>query len=429
MSPKSIRIAPVLNGADKQGNLMNESERGQARLESLTSLRFFAALYILLYHARPQFDILSFLPKEYEFPQGVTFFFILSGFILTYVYRDLSSKTERKAFLIKRLARLWPLHLFWLFAAILALPTSSLFEYKLNAGDYELALVSNFFLLQTWLANTQLGFSFNPPAWSIANELFFYAMFPIALGFFKSKQLLLKMLPVVVPVIAVVLFVGYAQVEHLPKKCYGLSQMSLIFTNPLVRILDFNLGMILAFIYFKTCHYFQKNSLLNSFIEIFLIVYVACTVAVTPFIRTILSNVSEPFAFWFSNSAIVWLPFSLLILFCAYGKGLVSNFLLKPSLIFLGEISFSLYLCHFTFFLFYRARLTEHRSDFDFLIFMVLCVVSSYLGYRFIEKPARAFIARKLASSEPKQSSSHVQPESTCRHSDQTMEPDTCPGK
>ncbi len=408
---------------------MNEGERGQARLESLTSLRFFAALYILLYHARPQFDILSFLPKEYEFPQGVTFFFILSGFILTYVYRDISNKTQRKAFWIKRLARLWPLHLFWLFAAILALPTSYLFPYKLIASDYALALVSNFFLIQTWIPNTQMGFSFNPPAWSIANELFFYAMFPLALWLFKSKQILLKMLPIVVPAIAATVFVIYAQVEHLPKMCYGLSQQSLIFTNPLVRILDFNLGMILAFIYFKTRDYFQKSYWLNSLIEIFLVVYVACSVAVTPFVRTMLSNVSEPFAFWFANSAVVWLPFSLLILFCAYGKGLVSNLLLKPSLIFLGEISFSLYLCHFTFFLFYRARLVEHRSDFDFLVFITLCLVSSYLGYRFIEKPARTFVERKLTSSEPKLSSLDVQSERTCRHNDQTMEPDTCPGK
>lgn len=408
---------------------MNEGERGQARLESLTSLRFFAALYILLYHARPQFDILSFLPKEYEFPQGVTFFFILSGFILTYVYRDISNKAERKAFWIKRLARLWPLHLFWLFAAILALPTSYLFPYKLSENDYALALVSNIFLLQTWLANTQMGFSFNPPAWSIANELFFYAMFPLTLWLFKSKQVFLKVLPIVVPAIASAVFVGYAQVEQLPKMCYGLSQQSLIFTNPLVRILDFNLGMILAFIYFKTRDYFQKNSWLNSLIEFFLLVYVACSVALTPFVRTMLSNLSEPFAYWFANSAMVWLPFSLLILFCAFGKGLISEILLRPSLRFLGEISFSLYLCHFTFFLFYRARLTEHRSDFDFLAFMALCLVSSYLGYRFIEKPARAFVARKLTFSEPKLSSSDVQSMSTCHHNDQTMEPDKCPDK
>lgn len=411
---------------------MNLGDRQEARLESLTSLRFFAALSILLYHAKPQFEILTVLPKEVEFPQGVTFFFILSGFILTYVYRDSIGKDQNRAFWIKRLARLWPLHLFWLLMSIALVPIVYLFPYKLHEGDFWLALPLNFLLLQTAVPNTQISFSFNPPAWSISNELFFYAMFPFALMLLKSKNFIFKLIPYLVPVALIVLFVGFSHAENLPKMCYGLSQQSLIFTNPLVRILDFNLGMMVAFLYFKTRHYFDKSVVLNSFIEIFLLVYVASSVALTPFIRTMLSNFSESLAFWFVNCAMVWIPFSLLILFCAFGKGLVSQLLLKRPLRFLGEISFSLYMCHFTIFLFYRARLQEHRSDFDFFVFMTLCMVSSVVGYFCIEKPARSYAAKKLAannngSSELKQSSSAVLSTNTCRHGDQMMEPDKCP--
>lgn len=413
---------------------MKQTKPEQGRLESLTSLRFFAALFILLYHARPQFDILKVLPEEYEFPQGVTFFFILSGFILTYVYQGLINSEQIKVFWIRRLARLWPLHLFWLIAPIALLPMSFLFAYKMREGDFWTALTANFFLLQATVPNTQIAFSFNPPAWSISNELFFYAMFPFAVLLFKSKNWFFKLLPLVVPAILVALFVGFSHAAHLPKMCYGFSQQSLIFTNPLVRMLDFILGISIAFLYFRTRHFFENKRIANSFIEIFLLVYVASTVALTPFVRSIIFNHSESLAYWFVNSPLVWLPFSLLILFCAYGKGLVSNFLSNRVLLFLGEISFSLYLCHFTIFLYYRAYLLEHRSNFDFLIFMILCMVSSVAGYFFIEKPARSYAAQKLAQSkigfsEPKQSSSVVLSESTCHHGDQTMEPDTCPGK
>ncbi|MDX2108187.1 MAG: acyltransferase [Candidatus Melainabacteria bacterium] len=413
---------------------MKQTEPEQGRLESLTSLRFFAALFILLYHARAQFDILTALPEDYEFPQGVTFFFILSGFILTYVYQGLMNSKQNKAFWIRRLARLWPLHLFWLIAPIALLPMSFLFAYKMRDGDFWTALTTNFFLVQTAVPNTQIAFSFNPPAWSISNELFFYAMFPFAVLLFKSKNWFLKLIPVVVPMLLIVLFVGFSHAAHLPKMCYGLSQQSLIFTNPLVRMLDFNLGILVAFLYLRTRHFIENKRITNSFIEIFLLIYVASTVALTPFVRIIIFNQSESLAYWFVNSPLVWLPFSLLILFCAYGKGLVSILLSNRVLRFLGEISFSLYLCHFTIFLYYRAYLLEHRSNIDFLIFMTLCMVSSVGGYFLIEKPARSYAAKRLAQgkigiSELRQSSSAVLSESTCHHGDQTKEPDTCPGK
>ena len=409
-----------------------QSEPEQGRLESLTSLRFFAAIFILLYHARPQFNILSVLPADYEFPQGVTFFFILSGFILTYVYQSSIVSAHNKTFWIKRLARLWPLHIIWLVLPIALLPSSVLFPYRLNEGDFWTAFTTNFFLLQTAIPNTQIAFSFNPPAWSISNELFFYAMFPFFVLLFKSKNWFLKLLPLAVPCVLIALFVGYSHAAHLPKMCYGLSQQSLIFTNPLVRMLDFNLGILVAFFFIRTRGFFESKTLVSSLIEIFLVVYVSSSVALTPFVRIMLSNLSEPFAFWFVNGPLVWLPFSLLILFCAFGRGLLSKILLNRSLLFLGEISFSLYLCHFTIFLFYRSRLTDHRSDFDFFVFMTLCMVSSVVGYFCIEKPARSYAAKKLAannngSSELKQSSSAVLSTNTCRHGDQMMEPDKCP--
>lgn len=411
---------------------MKQMERDQARMDSLTSLRFFAAFEVLLYHVTDLFAIPGRLPQDLEYPQGVTFFFILSGFILTFVYGRMNSFLQAKEFWLKRLARLWPLHVFWLLMMICFLPPVALISFKEHLEHLPVAFVANLFMVQTFLPSTQYSFAFNPPSWSIADEAFFYLVFPFTLLLYRAKNVFLKMLPILVPLMMVAIFVTLAYELNVPIKDIGLSQQSLVFVNPLVRIFEFNVGILLAFLFAKTKNVFQGKVLLTSFIEVFLLIYVLASVLLTPYARLVIFNFNQPLAYWFDEVAIVIFPFSLLILFCAYGQGIVSKILKAPPLVFLGEISFSLYLCHFPILLFYRYRLPQARSDADFFCFLAACFVASYLGYRFIEKPAREFIARKLAakkSSQPIQCSLDAEPENTCRHSDQKTEPDKCPGK
>lgn len=87
------------------------------KLDALTGLRFFAALGIAILHARGAMGI----PAEFHelvFPtliQGVSFFFVLSGFILTYKYPSLEDAAARRRFLWSRFSRLWPAHMFAFF--------------------------------------------------------------------------------------------------------------------------------------------------------------------------------------------------------------------------------------------------------------------------------------------------------------------------
>ena len=84
------------------------------QLPLLTTLRFFAALQVLVMHLvpNPLRSSLSYAPLIGAGDEAVIFFFVLSGFILNYVY---SGKREDTAFAIPasrfwraRLARLWP---------------------------------------------------------------------------------------------------------------------------------------------------------------------------------------------------------------------------------------------------------------------------------------------------------------------------------
>ena len=81
------------------------------RLHALTALRFVAAFMIVLHHSRG----VSLLPTNtaffgLELYQAVAFFFVLSGFILTYVYPKFDSWNDRGRFLFARFARIWPAH-------------------------------------------------------------------------------------------------------------------------------------------------------------------------------------------------------------------------------------------------------------------------------------------------------------------------------
>ncbi|MRY29317.1 acyltransferase family protein, partial [Parabacteroides goldsteinii] len=81
-------------------------------ISPLTSLRFLFALMVFgahIYTIDPYFDHLFYK----EGFVGVNFFFILSGFIIAYTYRDrlLEQKSTLREFWVARIARIYPLHL------------------------------------------------------------------------------------------------------------------------------------------------------------------------------------------------------------------------------------------------------------------------------------------------------------------------------
>jgi peptidoglycan/LPS O-acetylase OafA/YrhL len=159
-------------------------EAAHPRLPALTSLRFFAAFHVVIFHLQAMKIVQG--PAWYEKLAsvgyvGVSFFFVLSGFILVYTYagRTLSLKDFWRA----RFARIYPAYAFsllftapWFFIAVLkfdipffAWPKAHL---KLAAG-----LVVT--LLQAWVPPAAL--TWNPVAWSLSVEAFFYLLFPFLL--------------------------------------------------------------------------------------------------------------------------------------------------------------------------------------------------------------------------------------------------------
>ena len=151
-------------------------------LPALTSLRFFAAFGIVLFHSRGYFGI----PKDAEWvfwgKQPVSFFFILSGFILYYSYQSLDGIEGATRFYRARIARIWPLHALTMIMAVgLAFVPEA--EFLPLEWDWTtpFAALANLLMIHSWIPLWEMPGTFNEVSWSISIELFFYLIFPLAL--------------------------------------------------------------------------------------------------------------------------------------------------------------------------------------------------------------------------------------------------------
>lgn len=167
-------------------------------LPVLTSLRFFAAMVVVIHHFRyfTPFDPLAYTGFLHEGYLAVDFFFILSGFILTHVYGPewRAGNMRVRDFVARRFARIYPLHFVTLlFMVVVALTPFRFGPVGLWPGEFPLlSLLNNFLMIQSW--GMEGGLTFNVPSWSIAAEWFAYLSFslvlPVMMGLRPGRALL-----------------------------------------------------------------------------------------------------------------------------------------------------------------------------------------------------------------------------------------------
>ncbi len=159
--------------------LVRASAMSPDQIKPLTSLRFFAALWVVLYTYIKELNLgvhFGLIDHGYL---GVDLFFVLSGFILSYVYLEGfgAGRFNYGQFITHRLARIYPLHIATLLFTLLLIGAAALKGVQLdaNAGN-PAALPAHLLLMQAWgVAPTA---SFNHPSWSISAEWFAYLSFP-----------------------------------------------------------------------------------------------------------------------------------------------------------------------------------------------------------------------------------------------------------
>ncbi len=147
-------------------------------LKPLTSLRFFAALWVVFFTYWSNLGAPSpaFVEKGYL---GVELFFVLSGFILSHVYLQSSGEGRFRygPFLWARLARVYPLHLFTLTGIAILGIAATVAGMTIDPNVLSLkALPANLLLVHAWGFSPVAGW--NHPSWSISAEWFAYLTFP-----------------------------------------------------------------------------------------------------------------------------------------------------------------------------------------------------------------------------------------------------------
>lgn len=305
------------------------AERG--RLDSLTPLRFFAALlvfvshlYFYVWYRTGDFDRDAFPALVMRMSlAGVSFFFLLSGFVLTWSARH---GDTAPAFWRRRLVKIFPNHaVTWVVALVLLI----------GAGEQISALqgASTFFLFDAWIPDQKLQAGVNPVSWSLGCEAFFYFCFPFlhrVISTFRAGALWLA--AALCTTAITVLPIAAVRLTSSEPLWGGLHitflQNWLTYTFPAVRIFEFLLGIILARIVITGARYPSRFR------------YALVTIPVGYLLAL---QVDYPYGI----STLLTLPLALLVLATAHAD--ISGrriFLRRPSWIWLGNISFAFYMVH-----------------------------------------------------------------------------------
>ncbi|WP_310422585.1 acyltransferase [Chamaesiphon sp. VAR_48_metabat_135_sub] len=370
------------------------------QIGSLTALRGIAATVVVILHfaysTLPEAGVLlsrhtRFFRDGYLF---VDLFFILSGFIMTHVYLESFALGVNKfnywSYLRARFARIYPLHLFTL-AILVGLELFKLFLPNFNAftGKFNLnALVANVFMLQAFDFHCPPLFwcksSWNEPAWSISVEFLIYCIFPFILfALLKTKPKTDWM----------IFFVTLGLLLLLIRFTRGTLE-SIIGLPSIARC---GLECVLGIITYKAYQWSKyQNNLNYNLLEI------GSTIVVLGLMHK-----------WIRSRVIFdWLTlpaFSLLILSLSSAKnGFVSKILNFPPLLYLGTISYSIYMVHWCLIEFLETFwLNEFHvkfgSNFDsnqcllaLALFTPISLVVASATYHFVEVPMRNVLNPKL---------------------------------
>lgn len=341
-------------------------------IKPLTSLRFFFALFVFLSHlmilSHDQLTAGVFKNVFSEGFLGVSFFFILSGFILSLTYKTklLERNVTLKQFFVARFARIYPVHIVTMLIAV-----------PLHWAILKEVLPYHLLLIQSFVPSQNIYFSLNAPSWSISNEMFFYALFPFLIFFFFKLPSYTKIIMSILMTLTVIIIniVLDDSLQH-----YWL------YISPLTRIFDFIVGILL----FDLCFYLKMRS--NSikinfpFLEV---------VSIGIFLVFFFLHEYVPISYRYS--VYYWIPMVLIILAASQEyitretKGIFNYILSSRILVYLGEISFCFYMLHKLVISYVRGLFKYFNFEISPIIIATICfiltIMASILTFEKLEKP------------------------------------------
>jgi len=370
---------PYGRQSTSRGQALRADPPPAADLPALTSLRFFAAGMIFVFHLReysPSDWAVAIGPAMYH---GVSFFFVLSGFVLTHVYAGRDFSWRR--FYLARVARIAPLHLATLALLLAAIPMPYAVGQKLGFADAALAFALKAAMLDAWVPTRAVLQSWNNVSWSISAEMAFYAAFPLLLAAMTRRPA-----ATLAAVAALTFAVFAAGAAMLPVTDPGRDVPSLFHLGscfPLARGFEFALGMATSLAWRRWIQPAQLPFALWTAIE---------AAALTSAALWLFLCV-PPLVTGASGALFVWLRacgscfvFAALLLALAAGRGGLGGVLALRPLVALGEASFAFYMVHM---IVMRALRFHFGSGPGILAALSLSLAGAFLLHYAVEIPMR----------------------------------------
>tara|TARA_B100000214_G_scaffold179562_2_gene129256 strand:+ start:958 stop:1983 length:1026 start_codon:yes stop_codon:yes gene_type:complete len=299
----------------------------------------------------------------------VDFFFVLSGFVIVYNYKNLCNVNDFYTYIKKRFIRLYPLLLFstLVFLIFLVVSNTYLQDYMNNEKDIKSMFIDtcNTLLLLNSTSIIDGGVGMNYPSWSVSSEFICYLFFGISSLFFIRKKQFISLL-----IITGCIILNILNIESNTIKIGNLGFLR--------GLIGFNIGVL---IYYLSNIKFNICNKIEYLVPVLILIYFY-------FFHT----------FEFENKSMIDfifrpIMFGLTILILIKTNDYISKFLDAKPLKFLGKISYSVYLNHailiivipkiiFDILAFTQNIFTE---IFVFVVCLFFTVLYSYFTYKYIE--------------------------------------------
>jgi peptidoglycan/LPS O-acetylase OafA/YrhL len=348
------------------------------RLNALTGLRCFAAINIVLFHfSNPQwFGWLA--PVVNAGYVSVSYFILLSGFVLGYNYnaRARAGELDRARFWKARFTRIYPIYLLSL---LLSLGTLAKEYGSHTHGMFWTGVVLTPLLLQGFIP--AIATFLNTPAWTMSAEAFYYVIFPWMARWNRPERVvphIWKMAGIwVLGMVPGALYMAFNPdgIAHPDRWSYGHWLWALKYT-PYAHVASFIFGVMLA----ELDEIMPRQGRLRLWLGVggFAGIYGLLTLG--PLV---------PYAIMHDG---LLMPLFACIVLGLAGKNPLSQVLGARPLVFVGEASYCLYLLHFTLWnLIHETHVLDRMglSRFDPWISYVVLIGLALLALHLVEKPAQ----------------------------------------
>jgi peptidoglycan/LPS O-acetylase OafA/YrhL len=369
-------------------------------LSNLTSLRGVAAIWVAVFHF--QCIVTNFLPKKTSWliDKGyvmVDLFFIMSGFIICHVYKNsfvkgLNGGIFRK-FLVARFARVYPLHIITLLIMVVIVASAHNWDNMMNNPN---AIATNIVLLHSF--GIHKVFTWNFLSWSISAEWWAYMIFPVLVIMIYRRP------KIWIPILSVFVLLSYiALMFWLPRQ------------NPWDPsiIVPHNLDVTYDYGYLRGLAGFISGMLLYRFYETGRLINIfekdlTGIILIAALLLALHIGINDGFYI------LLFIP---LVFAFALNKGKIHALCNTGPVLYMGKISYSIYLSSiFPFLIFFTNDIklpgvtytrpwpgtTDFWVGFGYcLIFLVILTGLASLTYYTVERPFRKFINEKFMTHKP----------------------------